>query len=105
MFCPIKVVVAAPNPPENACAIELTEEAAELPAIASAPKEFMARYKLTSDEVEGLDSYDLFELVGRKRGFLISGGEINHKRCSDMLLDEFRGGKIGRITLEVPGER
>ena len=67
-----------------------------------APEEFMARYKLTREETEGLDSYDLFELVGRKRGFLVSGGEINHKRTADMLLDEFRGGKIGRISLERP---
>ena len=70
-----------------------------------APDMFMARYKLTPEETEGLDSYDLFELVGRKRGLLISGGEINHKRCADMLLDEFRGGKIGRITLEGPKDR
>ena len=70
-----------------------------------APEEFMARYKLTPEETEGLDSYDLFELVGRKRGFLISGGEINHKRTADMLLDEFRGGKIGRITLEMPEDK
>ena len=63
---------------------------------------FMARYKLTDEEVDGLDSYDLFELVGRKRGFLISGGQINHQRCAEMLLDEFRGGKIGRITLDLP---
>ena len=70
-----------------------------------APDKFMARYKLTEEEVEGLDSYDLFELVGRKRGFLISGGEVNHKRCADVLLDEFRGGKIGRITLEGPTDR
>lgn len=70
-----------------------------------APDRFMTRYKLTEDETEGLDSYDLFELVGRKRGFLISGGEVNHKRCADMLLDEFRGGKIGRISLEVPEDR
>ena len=63
---------------------------------------FMARYKLTDDEVDGLDSYDLFELVGRKRGFLISGGQVNHQRCAEMLLDEFRGGKIGRITLDLP---
>ena len=67
-----------------------------------APDMFMSRYKLTEKETEGLDSYDLFELVGRKRGFLISGGEINHKRTADMLLDEFRGGKIGRISLEKP---
>lgn len=70
-----------------------------------APDKFMARYKLTEDETCGLDFYDLFELVGRKRGFLISGGEVNHKRCADMLLDEFRGGKIGRITLEAPTDR
>ena len=70
-----------------------------------APDKFMARYKLTEEETDGLDSYDLFELVGRKRGFLISGGEVNHKRCADMLLDEFRGGKIGRISLELPGDR
>ena len=61
---------------------------------------FMARYKLTDDEVDGLDSYDLFRLVGKKRGFLMSGGEINHDRTSDMLLEEFRSAKIGRITLE-----
>ena len=67
-----------------------------------APEMFMSRYKLTEDETEGLDSYDLFELVGRKRGFLISGGEVNHKRTADTLLDEFRGGKIGRISLERP---
>ena len=70
-----------------------------------APDSFMARYKLTREETDGLDSYDLFELVGRKRGFLISGGEINHKRCADVLLDEFRGGKIGRISLEKPEDR
>ncbi len=67
-----------------------------------APREFMARYKLSESEVEGLDSYDLFELVGRKRGMLISGGEVNHERCAAMLLDEFRSAKIGRITLELP---
>ena len=67
-----------------------------------APKEFMARYKLTESETEGLDCYDLFELVGRKRGFLVSGGEINHQRTAEMLLEEFRSAKIGRISLEKP---
>ncbi len=67
-----------------------------------APCAFMTRYKLIEDECKGLDSYDLFELVGRKRGFLISGGEVNHQRTADVLLDEFRGGKIGRISLEKP---
>lgn len=67
-----------------------------------APTEFMARYKLTSTETDGLDCYDLFRLVGKKRGFLISGGEINHTRTAEMLLEEFRTALIGRITLERP---
>ena len=67
-----------------------------------APKEFMSRYKLTEDETDGLDCYDLFEMVGRKRGFLVSGGEINHQRTAEMLLEEFRSAKIGRISLEKP---
>ena len=67
-----------------------------------APKEFMARYKLTEDETDGLDCYDLFELVGRKRGFLMRGAEVNHERTAKMLLEEFRSGTIGRITLESP---
>lgn len=65
---------------------------------------FMQRYKLTEDEVSSLDGYDLFELVGRRRGLLISGGEVNAERCAAMLLDEFRGAKIGRISLEAPEE-
>ena len=67
-----------------------------------APKQFMTRYKLTEEETDGLDSYDLFELVGRKRGFLISGGEVNHQRTAEMLFEEFRSAKIGRISLEKP---
>ncbi len=69
-----------------------------------APKEFMTRYKLTEDEAVGLDCYDLLELVGRKRGFLVSGGEINHQRTAEMLLEEFRSAKIGRISLEKPND-
>ncbi len=67
-----------------------------------AADEFMARYKLTPSETEGLDCYDLFRLVGKKRGFLISGGEINHQRTAEMLLEEFRTALIGKITLERP---
>ena len=65
-----------------------------------APKEFTERYKLSYDEVCDLDSYDLFRLIGKKRGMIMSGGEINHERCAEMLLEEFRSAKIGRITLE-----
>ena len=67
-----------------------------------AKEEFLERYKLTEEETDGLDGYDLFELVGRKRGFLMSGGRINGERTATTLLDEFRGGVIGRISLEKP---
>jgi len=67
-----------------------------------AREQFLSRYKLTEEECEGLDSYDLFELVGRRRGFLIRGGEVDHSRTAAMILDEFRGAKIGRISLERP---
>ena len=70
-----------------------------------APDKFMARYKLTEDETYGLDGYDLFELVARRRGMLISGGGINSSRCAEMLLDEFRGAVIGKISLEKPEDR
>ena len=63
---------------------------------------FLERYSLSEEECLGLDSYDLFELVGKRRGLLSSGGEINHQRCANMLLEEFRSGKIGRITLDIP---
>lgn len=66
------------------------------------PDAFCERYKLDREECEMLDGYDLFELVGKKRGFLVSGGGVNTERTATMLLDEFRGGKIGRITLEAP---
>ncbi len=67
-----------------------------------AREQFLQRYKLTYEECEGLDGYDLFELVGKKRGFLIRGGETDHARTADIVLDEFRGGKVGRISLERP---
>ena len=70
--------------------------------LSEAQDAFLKRYKLTTEECEGLDSYDLFELVGRKRGLLMRGGEVDHARCADMVLDEFRGAKIGRISLEKP---
>ena len=46
--------------------------------------------------------YELLEAAGRKRGFLVSGGEVNSQRTSEMLLEEFRSAKIGRISLERP---
>ena len=61
------------------------------------------RYKLDAATVTGdLSDYELFEAIGKKRGFLISGGEINTERTANTLLDEFRASKIGRITLDLP---
>lgn len=67
------------------------------------PAALAGRYKLPPmEELEALDDYDLFELIGKKRGFLLSGGAIDCRRTAEMLLDEFRGAKIGRMTLERP---
>ena len=49
-----------------------------------------------------MEPYDLLELVGRKRGMMMSGGVVNTERAAITVLDEFRSGKIGRISLERP---
>lgn len=61
-----------------------------------------ARYKLA--EMEWENGYELLETAAKNRGFLISRGEYDTERMSAVLLDEFRGGKLGRITLERPDE-
>lgn len=62
------------------------------------------RYKLENTDITDLKGYELLELVGKKRGMLISGGEIDTERASIMVLDEFRSAKLGRITLEQVGK-
>ena len=65
------------------------------------PKLLCERYKLSAiPDEETADNYDLLCMIGRKRGFLVSGGEVNTERTANMLLDEFRGAKIGRISLD-----
>lgn len=59
-----------------------------------------SRYKL--DSVEGLKGYEVLEKIGKKRGFVISGGETDMERAANMVLDELRSSKIGNITLEIP---
>lgn len=61
---------------------------------------FLARFKLQESDLEGLEAYQLLQLIGKKRGMLISGGEIDTDRASIMVLDEYRSGKLGNITLE-----
>ena len=58
------------------------------------------RFKIT--DFADKEDYEILEMIGRKRGMLISGGEIDYERASVMLLDEYRGGKLGRLTLEFP---
>ena len=60
------------------------------------------RYKL--GDFNDCDGYDLLCLIGKKRGMLISGGEIDTLRAATMVLDEYRGGKLGKITLEDVSE-
>ena len=64
------------------------------------PESLIQRYKMT--ETEGLEGYELLEYLGKKRGFVISGGEIDTERAAHILLDEFRGAKLGNISLERP---
>ena len=66
--------------------------------------ELLSRYKITPADAEGLSPYELLELAGRKRGMLVSGGEVNTERAAVTVLDEYRGGKLGRLTLEAPPE-
>ncbi len=71
----------------------------------NAPELFCTRYKLDYDKLTDAKPHQLLEAVARKRGFLLSGGELNTERAAIIVLDEFRGGKIGRISLEKPGEK
>lgn len=63
------------------------------------PQNLKERYKLDSLDMGGLD---LLKSAGKKRGCIVSGGEIDFNRIAAIVLDEFRGGKIGRISLEKP---
>ena len=64
------------------------------------PNTLLERYKVEAPE--GTPGWELIEIAGRKRGYLVSGGEVNTERMSKVLLDEFRGGKLGKFTLEMP---
>ena len=65
-----------------------------------APQAVEQRYKFLPDAALG--GYALLEQAAKKRGFLISGGEFDTERMAAVLLDEYRSGKLGRLTLELP---
>ena len=68
------------------------------------PEPLCARYKLTKDDIENIEGYEILEKVGRKRGMLISGGEINTERAAITVLDEFRNATLGKLTLDKAEE-
>ena len=74
------------------------------------PEALLTGYKLSvlpereAEENDIAYGYRLLETAGRRRGFLISGGEVDTERMANILLDEFRSGKLGRFTLETPEE-
>lgn len=70
----------------------------------AAPEALKVRYKLADSDLSVPGGYEMLELVGRKRGMLQGGGSVDTERTAHMLLEEFRSGKIGRITLEQAGQ-
>lgn len=67
--------------------------------------ELFARYKLTDDDFNSIipeddETLELMNMIARKRGAIISGGEIDYEKVSAIIINDFRTGKIGRVTLE-----
>ena len=75
-------------------ALKLVERLSEV-----CPEKLKTRYKLEKLEETPLET---MEAIARKRGAIVSRGEIDYNRIAVILLDEFRGGKIGNISLELP---
>ncbi|WP_283675562.1 ribosome biogenesis GTPase YlqF [Butyricicoccus sp. Marseille-Q5471] len=69
-----------------------------------APETIISRYGLSIPEQSDFLGYELLQQAGKKRGFIMRGAEIDTERMARVLLDEFRGGVLGRITLEMPEE-
>ena len=66
------------------------------------PQVVRERYGVEPDQ--DVSAYDLLEQAGKKRGYLMSGGVVNTERMAKVLLDEYRAGKLGRLTFEEPEE-
>ena len=70
------------------------------------PEALASRYNLAASELASgeLDDYGIFSRIGKNRGYMAPGGQIDEMRCAKTILAEFRGAKIGRISLEEPEE-
>ena len=89
--------------------LELTEIAFELlkKLMKEYPKNIMERYKISKEELEETKNsvnsiYELMKLIAKKRGAIVSGGRTDDEKVSRIILDDFRSGKMGRISLERP---
>lgn len=89
--------------------LELTEICYELlkRLMVNYKSELLNRYKITNEEWEDVEvqsnsAYELMKLIAKKRGAIISGGRIDDEKISRIILEEFRSGKIGKISLEQP---
>ena len=70
---------------------------------ANYPELLKQRYNI--DYPDDAQNYEIFEMIGRARGFLLKAQEVDYKRCAITLLDEFRGGVLGKISLEIPPKK
>ena len=87
--------------------LELTEIAYELlkKLMIDYDKKVMERYKISNDELNEIKSnsnyiYELMKTIAKKRGALIAGGKTDDEKVSRIILDDFRSGRLGKITLE-----
>ena len=70
-------------------------------------KNIMERYKITEEEIKNIEEninpmYELMQVIARKRGAIVSGGNTDDEKVARIILDDFRNCKIGKITLERP---
>lgn len=65
------------------------------------PNLMYSRFKLSAEDTNEKEPFEIFEAIGKKRGLLVSGGEVDWSRTANAIIDEFRDGRIGRITLDI----
>ena len=80
-------------------------DAAAKGLIARYPAQLVARYRLDAASMQSMDGPDLVEAVGRRRGCLVKGGGLDLEKAAQILLQDYRDGALGRISLETPDTR